>query len=212
MKVVYPAEREHLAQLLQFMDLGEQLAHDCAKAQAELAPNNSMQTFLDSQARQEGRHALIFQWAIRWLTPRTTRPPLVSKHMSQYRQLLMVAIKEQNFAESLLAEQIILEGLGEAILGRLETGLANRKAPFGRLRRILLHQEEAHHAFGLRTLERMVAVDVVSLEQLKDMASVYFLAIAEDPRDYWNDFQQGLPVWLQHSSAQAATAPPIIKA
>lgn len=35
----------------------------------------------------------------------------------------------------MLAEQIILEGLGEAILMRIEQGLKRRQAPFGRLRR-----------------------------------------------------------------------------
>lgn len=111
------------------MDLGEQLAHDCAVSQMALAPDEGMKTFLAGQAKQEARHAVAFQWAIRWLSTRTRQAPLISKHMNQYRQLLMAAIERQDFAESLLAEQIILEGLGEAILQRLETGLANRNAP-----------------------------------------------------------------------------------
>lgn len=64
-----PGEYVHLAQLLQFMVLGEQLAHDCAKGQATLVREPGMQRFLASQAKQEGRHAVVFQWAIRWLAP-----------------------------------------------------------------------------------------------------------------------------------------------
>ena len=82
---------------------------------------------------------------------------------------------------------------------------------------MLLQQEEAHHAFGLRTLERMIAADAVSIEHLREAASPYlalaksmlfsaqdaFQAIHEDPQDYWDDFQTGLPVWLQASSSKA---------
>jgi len=217
MAVIKTGEHIHLAQLLQFLDLGEQLAHDCANAQVELVSDHRMKAFLAGQAKQEGRHALAFQLAIRWLTPRASHSPPVSRHMNHYRHLIMAAVERRNFPESLLGEQIILEGLGEAILQRMETGLAKRKAPFGRLRRILIQQEEAHHAFGLRTLERMIAAEAVSIENLREAASPYlalaksmlfsaqdaFQAIHEDPQDYWDDFQTGLPVWLQASSSKA---------
>lgn len=216
MAVIKSGEHVHLAQLLQFLDLGEQLAHDCANAQVELVSDHRMKVFLAGQAKQEGRHALAFQLAIRWLSPRAMNSPLVSGHMNRYRHLIMGAVERRNFPESLLGEQIILEGLGEAILQRMETGLAKRKAPFGRLRRMLLQQEEAHHAFGLRTLERMIMADAVSIEYLRDAASPYldlaksmvfsaqdaFQAIQEDPQDYWDDFRKGLPFWLQASSSE----------
>ena len=54
---IKPGEHAHLAQLLRFMELGEQLAHDCAQTQCALAPERGMQTFLAGQARQEGYHA-----------------------------------------------------------------------------------------------------------------------------------------------------------
>lgn len=209
--LVKPGEHAHLAQLLQFMVLGEQLAHDCAKAQVTLAREPGMQTFLAGQGRQEGRHALIFQWAIHWLTPRAPRSTLISDQMNQYRRLLVAAIERRDFAESLLAEQIILEGLGEAILQRLEVGLSKRKAPFQTLRHLLIHQEQAHHGFGLRTLKRMVTNGEASIDRLCELAPVYlhlgksmlfsaqdsFHSIQEDPRLYWEDFQRGLPVWFQ---------------
>ncbi|MDR4493246.1 MAG: ferritin-like domain-containing protein [Nitrospirales bacterium] len=211
MAVIKSGEHVHLAQLLQFLDLGEQLAHDCANAQVDLASDYRLKAFLAGQAKQEGRHAMAFQLAIRWLSPRAVTSPLVFPHMNQYRRLIMAAVERGDFAETLLGEQIILEGLGEAILRRMEAGLARRKAPFGRLRRMLLHQEEAHHSFGLRTLERMIAADMISIEGLKKAASPYvelgksmlfaaqdaFQAIKEDPQNYWDDFQIGLPDWLQ---------------
>ena len=117
--LIKPGEHAHLAQLLRFMELGEQLAHDCAQMQCALATERGMQTFLLGQARQEGYHALAFQGAIRWLTPKSSQSSSISNHMNQYRQLVEEAIVRQDFAETLLAEQIILEGLGEAILKKI---------------------------------------------------------------------------------------------
>ncbi|HNP30852.1 MAG: hypothetical protein KC592_10860 [Nitrospira sp.] len=214
--LVKPGEHLYLAQLLQFMALGEHLAHDCAKAQAALVAEPGMQRFLAGQARQEGRHALIFQWAIRWLAPRAPQSLVISHQMNQYRRLLLSALARRDLAESLLAEQIILEGLGQAILQRLETGLVKRNAPFRKLRQILLQQEEAHHGFGLRTLSRMVDKGQTSIDHLRELAPAYldlgkdllfsaqdsFHSIREDPHEYWGDFLRGLPMWLREHSQE----------
>lgn len=203
-------EHVHLAQLLQFMVLGEQLAHDCAKAQATLVREPGLQRFLAGQAKQEGQHALVFQLASRWLAPRGPQFQ-ISHQMNQYRRLIMTALTRGDVAESLLAEQIILEGLGQAILQRLETGLLKRGAPFRKLRQRLLQQEEAHHGFGLRTLQRMLNDGHTSTDHLRELAPEYlelgkallfsvqdsFYCIREDPHEYWEDFQRGLPVWLR---------------
>ena len=178
--LVRPDERVPLARLLQFLEHGERLAHDCARAQAALAPDAGARRFLAGQARQ------------------------------RYRALIEAAIRECRFAETLLAEQIILEGLGEAILKRLEAGLVKRKAGFGRLRRILLHQEEAHHAFGRRALERVIEAGQASPEALRERAQEYlavademvlalgdlFASIDEDAAAYVNDARSALPSWL----------------
>ncbi len=219
--VVKSGEHVHLAQLLQFMVLGEQLAHDCAKAQATLVREPGLQRFLAGQAKQEGRHALVFQWAIRWLAPRGPQSLVISHQMNQYRRLLMTALTRGDVAESLLAEQIILEGLGQAILQRLETGLLKRDAPFRKLRQILLQQEEAHHDFGLRTLKRMLDNGQTSTDHLRELAPAYlelgkallfsaqdsFYFIREDPHEYWQDFQRGLPVWLREHPPDSPFVP-----
>ncbi len=214
--LIKPGEHAHLAQLLRFMELGEQLAHDCAQRQCALAPERSMQTFLAGQARQEGYHALAFQGAIRWLTPKTFQSSNISDYMNQYRQLVEAAFVRQDFAETLLAEQVILEGLGEAILKKIEAGLVKRGAPFQRLRRMLIHQEEAHHQFGLRVLSKMIEREEESYDTLRQRTEMYlslaktmlfsvqdaFFSIDEDPQEYWDEFHRNLPAWLQTYSQQ----------
>ena len=209
--LIKPGEHAHLAQLLRFMELGEQLAHHCAQRQCALAPERGMQIFLLGQARQEGYHALAFQGAIRWLAPKFYQSSIISNHMNQYRQLVEAAIVRQDFAETLLAEQIILEGLGEAILKKIEVGLVKRGAPFQRLRRMLIHQEEAHHQFGLRVLSKMIEREEESYDTLCQRTKMYlplaktmlfsaqdaFFSIDEDPQEYWDEFHRNLPAWLQ---------------
>ena len=219
--LIKPGEHTHLAQLLHFLELGEQLARDCAQQQCGLAPERGMQIFLRGQARQEGYHAMVFQGAIRWLAPKVSYSSALTDHMDTYRKLVASAIDRKDFAETLLAEQIILEGLGEAILKKIETGLVKRGAPFQKLRRILIHQEEAHHQFGLRILSTMLERNEESHETLRGRTQEYlslaklllfsahdaFNALDEDPQEYWDDFYQHLPSWLHTPSAQPNLAP-----
>ena len=208
--LVHPDERVPLARLLQFLEHGERLAHDCAHAQAALAPDAGARCFLAGQARQEALHAAVFQGAVLWLAPRHLGVCPVLPPLERYRALVEEAIGERRFAETLLAGQIILEGLGEAILKRLEAGLVKRRAGFGRLRRILLHQEEAHHAFGRRALERTIEAGQASPEALRECAQKYlavademvlalgdlFASIDEDADAYMKDARSSLPSWL----------------
>ena len=214
-------ERVPLARLLMFMELGEQIAHSCANAQAAIAPEPGMQTFLSGQARQEKFHALSFKWAIGWLAPRHVGPVPFLKPLEQYRQRLDAAIQQKNFIELLLAEQIILEGLGEGILKKIEVGLVKRRAPFQRLRRMLIHQEEAHHAFGNRALRRALDRQETTVEYLRDQAQDYlalaetmmtsvadlFEAIDEDPEEYITAFHEHLPPWLYPLSLKEKRKP-----
>jgi hypothetical protein len=130
--------------------------------------------------------------------------------LQRYRALIEDAISRHDMAETLLAEQIILEGLGEAILKRIEAGLIKRNAPFGRLRRILLHQEEAHHDFGCRALERAIAGGRTTAETLRPRRQEYlaltdamvttvsdlFESIEEDPAAWASDVRSYVPSWL----------------
>jgi len=208
--LVRPDERVPIARLLTFLEYGEHLAHDCALAQATLAPEQGMQRFLLSQARQESAHAWVFQGAIAWLAPKHLGDSPFLPALDQYRALLDNALQRRDFSETLMAEQIILEGLGEAILARIEEGMAKRDAPFGRLRRVLLHQEEAHHDFGRRMLDRAFAAGTTSPDALRVHAQEYlaltdrmvstlgdlFQSIGEDPQLYMERAKSYLPAWL----------------
>lgn len=208
--LVRPDERVPLARLLQFLERGERLAHDCARAQAALASDAGARRFLAGQACQEALHAAVFHGAVLWLAPRHLGECPVLPPLERYRALIEEAIEGRRFAETLLAEQIILEGLGEAILKRLEAGLVKRNAGFGRLSRILLHQEEAHHAFGRRALDRAIEAGQASPEVLRERAPEYlavadamvlalgdlFASIDENATAYIGDARSALPSWL----------------
>ena len=208
--LIRPDERTPIARLLRFLEQGEQLAHDCAKAQAALAPEAGMRRFLLGQARQEACHAVVFQGAIAWLAPRHLGSCPMLQPLERYRMLIEGAISRADLAETLLAEQIILEGLGEAILKRIEAGLVKRNAPFGRLRCILVHQEEAHHAFGRRALDQAIASGQTSAEALQPCGQEYlalanamvitlsdlFESIDEDPTVWASDAKSYVPAWL----------------
>ncbi len=217
--IVLPGERVTIARLLQFLEAGERLAHACTAGQARLAQDPRAARFLLGQARQEAAHALAFCAAIRWLAPRDSAASPLLPPLERYRALLEDAIRRRSFAETLLAEQIILEGLGAAILRRIEVGLTKRGARFGRLRRVLLHQEEAHYAFGRRALDRMIAEGEADPERLRGRGQEYlaltydmvttltdlFEAINEDAAAWASDIDQYLPAWLVSKEAVSFT-------
>lgn len=203
-------EKVPIARLLTFLEHGERLANECAKAQAALATDSGSRRFLLSQARQEAAHALVFQGAIAWLAPRHLGDAPFLPALEEYRTILNDALARKDLLETYLAEQVILEGLGEAILTRIEEGLVKRAAPFGRLRRMLLQQEEAHHGFGRRMLDRAMAECRIDAETLRRRAQNYlaltdqmvltlsdlFESIAEDPTAWAQDARKFLPKWL----------------
>ncbi|MGQ0696214.1 MAG: hypothetical protein ACT4OL_11665 [Nitrospiraceae bacterium] len=203
-------EQVPLARLLTFLEQGERLAHDCAEAQAALATDSWVRRILSTQARQEAAHALIFQGAIAWLAPKHLGDSPYLPAMEEYRALLQDALIREDLVETFLAEQVILEGLGEAVLTRIEQGLMKRAAPFVRLRRVLLQQEEAHRGFGCRQLERAIARGKADVSSLQRRARPYlaltdaiiltlsdlFDTIHEDASAWAADVRTFLPKWL----------------
>ena len=208
--LVAPDQALQIARLLSFLMQGERLAHDCARTQANLATDPGMRHFFLAQARQEGLHAKVFQQGILWLTPKGARQPSVLGPMNHYRELLEKALRRAEFAETLLAQQVILERLGEVILDRVNYGMTQRGLGFKRLRRMLLNQEHAHHVFGLRCLERLVAADMTLQQRLRERGAQYlhladvmfeqtqdlFAFFDEDPAVYAADTRKNLPQWL----------------
>jgi rubrerythrin len=207
--LVRPDEKVPIARLLTFLEHGERMAHDCAKAQAVLAEDSGTRRFLLSQAKQEAMHARVFQGAIVWLAPKHFRDAPFLPALEAYRRILDDALARRDLTETFLAEQVVLEGLGEAILTRIEQGLVTRAAPFGPLRRILLKQEEAHHGFGRRKIEDAIKRSETDGKDLRQRAQQYlgltdamvlalgdlFDSIDEDATAWAHDVRTFLPAW-----------------
>ncbi len=207
--LVSPDEKVPIARLLTFLEHGERMAHDCAKAQTALSEDPGTRRFLLSQAKQEAMHALVFQGAIAWLAPKHLRDAPFLAVLEEYRRILDDALARRDLLETFLAEQVVLEGLGQVVLTRIEQGLVKRAAPFGRLRRILLRQEEAHHGFGRRQLEWAIERGETDRATLRQQAQRYlvltdamvlalcdlFESIDEDATAWTNDVRTFLPDW-----------------
>ena len=208
--LILPGERVPIARMLVFLEYGERMAHACARSQAALAPDSKIRRFVTTQSRQEAMHAVIFRGAIGWLAPRHLGDAPFLPALEEYRRLLTEALERGDWLESILAEQVILEGVGDAILTRMEAGLDKRRAPLRRLRLMLLHQEEAHHEFGRRLLERAMADGTVDLKGLRRRTQDYvvltesmvltlcdlFETIDEDASAWAADVRTFLPSWL----------------
>ncbi len=185
------------------------MAHECAKGQAVLAEDSGTRRFLLGQAKQEAIHARVFQGAIAWLAPKHLGDTPFLPALEEYRKVLHDALARRDLIETFLAEQVVLEGLGEAILTRIEQGLVKRAAPFGPLRRILLKQEEAHHGFGRREIEQAIRRGETNVTDLRHRAQRYliltdamvlslcdlFASIDEEATAWARDVRTFLPVW-----------------
>lgn len=207
---LHPDETTKAARLFGFLLLGEQLAGDMAARQAARAPAPKLGRFLQTQARQEAFHAVVFQGVIHWLAPRGLRMSPRHLSMERYRGLMESALARDDLTESLLALQVLLEAMGDVVLEAIDAGIERRGLGFRRLRRVLRQQEQTHHAFGVYQMESLVSADATQRARLQGQAQNYlevidtmfveleelFLDFDENPSDYRHAFQRRLPVWL----------------
>lgn len=203
-----PDEPLQIARLFGFLQHGEWLARDMAARQARLAATPELRRFFAAQSRQEAFHAAVFQNAESWLAPRGVRPP-APEPLANYRACIESALARSDLAESLLALQVLFETLGDAVLQAVDTGIERRGGGFARLRRVLRAQEQAHHTFGVRALDRLFADSNASTVRLRERADVYldlidrmfrdladlFADFDENPADYRRLLHNRLPVW-----------------
>lgn len=203
-------ERTQIARLFNFLMHGEYLAHDCAQKQAQFFSDAPSHKFFSSQAHQEHLHARIFKAGIGILKPRGIGEPLGKQPMEKYRYLLESALERGDEAESLLAMQVILEGLGDVSLNRISKGFPTRGLGFERVRKLVVGQEDAHHHFGLRRLNQCFETDADIPSSLKSRAEDYleladqimqsvaplFDYFDEDIADYTCELKQNLPQWI----------------
>ena len=186
MKVANPPGselRRALYHLLTVMTHGERVAMEGASLQACIAPTREVRLFLRRQARHERFHALVFAGAAAKLSPDThsskhgaaTMPPA----LSDWRAQIVDAVRRGRLAESLLVQQVYLEGLGHVLLRRLESQLAegdqaNSHDRLVRLRRLILRQEQQHHTFGLRLLDSELLRDPAVRPRLEKIGRSLF--------------------------------------
>jgi hypothetical protein len=212
--VIGTTERKAQGILFTVLAAGEALAHDCALGQAKLTANAHQHRFFTSQARQEAMHRRVFECTALCLAPKGIGSPTVLAPMNAYRTLTESALKRGDLAETLLAPQVVMEGLGEAVLERVDFGLNTRGYGFTKLRRMLMRQEHAHHAFGLRQLKQLFAEGSEIRSRLRERARVYqalsdeilrvqaplFEFFGEDLQAYQCAARRDLPAWLRDDS------------
>ena len=152
-----------IVHLFQILIAGERLAQECAHWQATLAPDRKIRRFLATQAKQEGQHARIFQDAVSVIDPRanTFDSPALSG-INHFRKRLFADLDSGNLVGSMIGMQAVFEGMGTAVLKEMDRALNRHGDRHAQVRRTLLHQEEAHHAFGLRTLDQLCAAERVA--------------------------------------------------
>ena len=206
------SETHYLGQILSLLIAGERLAHDCAIQQARyLTPIKPKEAkFLMGQARHEALHAKLFAAAQRWLTPSHQNNQLLAP-LENYQQCIATAIQQGQIAESVFALQILLEGMGEVVLQRLNARAERYQFGLSRLRRMILGQEAAHHHFGLTRLQDYMHYQGIEQTQLRRQAQPYlelswqlleqmapvFAGLDEDPDSYWQQLTEELPAWLR---------------
>lgn len=211
-------QRAQIARLFRFLILGERLAQDCATNQAWLAPTTASKRFFRAQSNQEAFHVKVLEKAVRWLSPRGEHVSVALKPMEDYRRLIDEALRRQRLAETVLAQQVILEGLGEFVFERISEGISERGLGFKRIRQLLLRQELAHHRFGMRYMERLSDPDSILKDRAQDYLGLGLTMLDElhdlleyfdeDPELYVTGLYRNMPGWAipptQGSSRQEA--------
>lgn len=202
------AQRNQTARLFTALARGEVMAYDCARQQAELVDDRYSRRFLQVQMRQELAHRMLFDSAANWLVLKQKRvlPPTMIK----FEQRLQQTLVRGDLTESIVASQVVLEGLGEQILCRLNRGLDNLGIGLKRQRSILLRQEQGHFSFGQKLLQRRLQSGQACNGQVQELAGSYLLLVSdilaemaevfdvldEDASEYTNGLVAALPSWL----------------
>jgi len=135
----------------------ELVAMRCTTHQASLASNKVMNKFFSVQARQEAHHALIFEKAFSWMRPKHFQR-LQYSSLNYFENKLQKSLSENNLGESIIAQQLLFEGLGEITLEKLSMAADVRGLGFQRIRNTILKQERAHHAYGEKYIDDVLNV------------------------------------------------------
>lgn len=201
-------EKKHIARVLSFLLRGEKIAHRCSARQARLCDDATMKRFLLNQSRQERFHAITFQSAILWLTPKGVSGP-AEKQMQQYESMLIDATDNNDLFNSIVGLQVILEGMGDISLSHLDTGIRHRSIGYQKIRRAILAQEDSHHEFGVNYLKTNLTQTSNSsyvdnylslIDEMLDSVQCLFDYFDEDVDQYKDEFNYILPGWIHENA------------
>ncbi|MCV6606543.1 MAG: hypothetical protein OIF34_14665, partial [Porticoccaceae bacterium] len=193
-----PDETVQISRMLHLLKRGEEVARDCARMQARLKADSDPRVakFLRSQARQESFHAQTIQAGILWVAPKQRGSRVHCPAMETLYRRCCEAIRQGRYAESVLAVQIVLEGMGETVLRAIDSNMESRRMGLKKLRHMIIHQEVAHHTFGLRELDKAAAAEGLDADQLVNLSQQYLglseqiFADLDGVFDYFDSCQQ----------------------
>ena len=199
--------RRALGAFMRHLAHGEAVARAAAMLESGLTEDRRLQRFFVAQARQEASHCRIFDTAATVVGAPALR--LSPDPYSTFDSAISRAAARHRFSELIVATQVVLEALGEALLARLEAGLVRYGAGFGSLRRRIIEQEASHHAFGVQWTMREIWACRADAASLSAIAKPY-VAICDamidagapalehfslTPAAIRADFRARLPVW-----------------
>jgi hypothetical protein len=154
------------------LEAGERLAARIAARQAGVA-NGPAARFFALQARQEALHARSFAAAAAVLAPGAAAGNPAGPALAALGARLDRDLDAHDLGASVVGLQVALEALGTAVLGELEAVVSTHVPRLAVLHRRVALQEAAHHAFGLRYVDRALARGEVSAARLADAAADY---------------------------------------
>lgn len=204
-----PDIQREAIKLFSCLEYGEQLAYDCALEQSKIIESKKSQRFLKVQALQEFMHAKFYNKAIDHIDSRNKR--YLPKSLIIYADRLRQAMVNKDVTDYLVGSQVVLEGFGEQLLLNLNIGLDKHDVGFKRIRKLIIRQEQSHHAFGIRALKSQLEEGKVKSERIGTLMSEYlyhvqciinemeevFYYFDERPEDYYEPLIAELPDWLK---------------
>lgn len=205
------SERRALTYLLAVLVQGERIAMEGARLQATIAPTDESRKFLRNQARHELFHAYVFETAGRWISEGAHCPIIIPPELLYWRSRVRDAVRLDDFATSVLVQQVYLEGLGHILLQRMDRELQRRFNCLAGVRRLILSQEDEHHRFGIEMIEqvrqsgpeiahRWLPVSSELFEQAHALLSKLrepFGILEADFDDYEVALRAMIPAWLR---------------
>jgi hypothetical protein len=147
------------------LQAGEALAARIAARQVDFA-SGPVARFLAQQARQEAFHARASAAAAAVLAPGAAAANPTSAALAALGARLDRDLDAGELAASVIGLQVAFEAIGIAVLGELEAVVAAHVPGLAALHRRVALQEAAHHAFGVRYVERARERGAVSAARL----------------------------------------------